>query len=236
MLLRELFSELFSDRRRQDSAKTRATEQQYHQRIDIVSRLVVAGSGSCPKNEDRTDANNRLPIARHRLWRFFVGACTGRQSTPEIYTVRTPTDRRPPPLLGADSQSVDLERELTVDPKLRLRAIRQRAQILSFASTRNPSSGPSSVWSVNAGSMQEDEDQLGLAHFVEHMAFNGTENFEKQELIDYLEGIGMKFGPDINAYTSFDETVYMLQIPTDDTATLHTAFQILEDWAHESLF
>ena len=84
---------------------------------------------------------------------------------------------------------------------------------------------------VNAGSLQEDPDQLGLAHFVEHMAFNGTENFEKQELVDYLERIGMRFGPDINAYTSFDETVYMLQIPTDDDEIEKTAFQILEDWA-----
>ena len=84
---------------------------------------------------------------------------------------------------------------------------------------------------VNAGSILEDEDQLGLAHFVEHMAFNGTENFEKQALVDYLESIGMQFGPDVNAYTSFDETVYMLQVPMDDPEVLATAFQILEDWA-----
>jgi len=54
---------------------------------------------------------------------------------------------------------------------------------------------------VNAGSILEDEDQLGLAHFVEHMAFNGTENFEKSELVDYLESIGTRFGPDLNAFT-----------------------------------
>lgn len=84
---------------------------------------------------------------------------------------------------------------------------------------------------VNAGSILEDDDQLGLAHFVEHMAFNGTENFEKQELVDYLEGIGMRFGPDLNAYTSTDETVYMLQVPTDDEEILDTAFDILKDWA-----
>lgn len=84
---------------------------------------------------------------------------------------------------------------------------------------------------VNAGSILEDEDQLGLAHFVEHMAFNGTRNFEKQALVDYLESIGMAFGPDINAYTSFDETVYMLEVPMDDPEMLATAFRILEDWA-----
>ena len=89
---------------------------------------------------------------------------------------------------------------------------------------------------VNAGSILEDEDQLGLAHFVEHMAFNGTENFEKQALVDYLESIGMQFGPDVNAYTSFDETVYMLQVPMDDPEVLATAFQILVDWAGGVLF
>jgi zinc protease len=89
---------------------------------------------------------------------------------------------------------------------------------------------------VNAGSVLEDDDQLGLAHFVEHMAFNGTEHFEKQELIDYMERVGMRFGPDVNAYTSFDETVYMLMVPTDSADLVSTGFQILEDWAHGQLF
>lgn len=84
---------------------------------------------------------------------------------------------------------------------------------------------------INAGSMMEDEDQLGLAHFVEHMAFNGTKNFEKQELVDYLENIGTRFGADLNAYTGFDETVYQLKVPTDDDEIVERAFQILADWA-----
>lgn len=84
---------------------------------------------------------------------------------------------------------------------------------------------------VNAGSILEDEDQQGLAHFVEHMAFNGTTNFEKQELVDFLESVGMQFGAHVNAYTSFDETVYMLQLPMDDAEVLETGFQILADWA-----
>ncbi len=85
---------------------------------------------------------------------------------------------------------------------------------------------------INAGSILETEQQQGLAHFLEHMAFNGTKNFAKQELVNYLESIGMRFGADINAYTSFDETVYMLEMPTDDQELLDKAFQILEDWAH----
>lgn len=85
---------------------------------------------------------------------------------------------------------------------------------------------------VNAGSILENDKQQGLAHFTEHMAFNGTKHFEKQELVDYLESIGMRFGPDINAYTSFDQTVYMLQLPTDSTDVMEKGFQVLEDWAH----
>lgn len=84
---------------------------------------------------------------------------------------------------------------------------------------------------VNAGSMQEDDDQLGVAHFVEHMAFNGSKNFEKNELVDFLESIGTKFGPDLNAYTSFDETVYMLQVRTDSMELFDTGLLVLSDWA-----
>jgi zinc protease len=84
---------------------------------------------------------------------------------------------------------------------------------------------------VNAGSVLEDADQRGLAHFLEHMAFNGTRRYEKHQIVDYLERVGMRFGPDINAYTSFDETVYMLQLPTDSAGVLDTGLQILRDWA-----
>jgi len=68
------------------------------------------------------------------------------------------------------------------------------------------------------------------------MAFNGTKNFRKNELVNYLESIGMRFGADVNAYTSFDETVYMLEVPTDSSATLEKGFQILEDWGHNLSF
>lgn len=89
---------------------------------------------------------------------------------------------------------------------------------------------------VNAGSILETEKQLGLAHFVEHMAFNGTKNFKKQELVDFLEKSGVNFGADLNAYTSFDETVYELQVPTDSMQVFTKAMQILEDWAHQVSF
>ncbi len=87
---------------------------------------------------------------------------------------------------------------------------------------------------VNAGSILEDDNQVGLAHFMEHMNFNGTKNFQKNDLVDYLQSIGVKFGADLNAYTSFDETVYILPIPSDDPAKLEKGFQIIEDWAHNA--
>ena len=89
---------------------------------------------------------------------------------------------------------------------------------------------------VKAGSILEDEDQQGLAHFVEHMAFNGTQHFPKHDLIEFIESLGMRFGADLNAYTSFDETVYMLQVPTDKPEAMDRALLILEDWAHNVTF
>ena len=84
---------------------------------------------------------------------------------------------------------------------------------------------------VKAGSCMEEEDQQGVAHFIEHLAFNGTEHFEKSAIVDYFERIGMDFGSDLNAYTSFEETVYKLEIPADDPSILQQALLILRDWA-----
>src|ERR1043165_9542039 len=89
---------------------------------------------------------------------------------------------------------------------------------------------------VNAGSVLESDDQLGLAHFVEHTAFNGTTHFAKNDLVKYLQSIGVRFGADLNAYTGFDETVYILPVPTDTARIVEQAFTILEDWAHGQVF
>ena len=88
---------------------------------------------------------------------------------------------------------------------------------------------------VNAGSVLEEADQRGLAHFMEHMNFNGSKNFPKNELVDYLQKIGVQFGADLNAYTGFDETVYILPISTDDPAVVEKGFTVLEDWAFNNL-
>jgi zinc protease len=82
-----------------------------------------------------------------------------------------------------------------------------------------------------AGSVLENDAQQGLAHFTEHMAFKGTKDFPKKELINYLEKSGVKFGADLNAYTSFDETVYQLPLPTDSAKIFATGFKILSNWA-----
>src|SRR5256712_5390182 len=89
---------------------------------------------------------------------------------------------------------------------------------------------------VKAGSVLETDDQQGLAHFVEHMAFNGTQHFPKDSIVSFIESLGMRFGADLNAYTSFDETVYMLQVPTDKPEVMDKALLVLEDWAHNVSF
>ncbi|MFI5128867.1 MAG: M16 family metallopeptidase [Chitinophagales bacterium] len=88
---------------------------------------------------------------------------------------------------------------------------------------------------VNTGSILENADQRGLAHFMEHMNFNGSKNFPKNELVDYLQKVGVKFGADLNAYTGFDETVYILPISTNDPEIVEKGFTVLEDWAFNNL-
>lgn len=102
---------------------------------------------------------------------------------------------------------------------------------------REPKERAELYLAVNVGALSEDADQNGLAHFCEHMAFNGTKNFDKKAILNYLQSIGMKFGPEINAFTSSDETNYMLQkVPTTDPKVIDTALLILYDWAHNISF
>jgi len=88
------------------------------------------------------------------------------------------------------------------------------------------------LWlAVNAGSVQEDDDQRGLAHFDEHMAFNGTKRFPEAAIVKYLESIGMRFGADLNAYTTWDQTVYQLEVPSDNDQYIGKGLDILRNWA-----
>ena len=127
-----------------------------------------------------------------------------------------------------DLSNLDLEAPLPLDPNGAFRDNSDNGLVYLIRANAEPAARAELRLVVNAGSAQEDEDQLGIAHLLEHMLFNGTERFEGQELVDFMEGIGMGFGPDVNAYTSFDETVYQLRIPTDDPEIVDTAFDILE--------
>ncbi|MGH7500261.1 MAG: M16 family metallopeptidase [Longimicrobiales bacterium] len=133
------------------------------------------------------------------------------------------------------AQEADLAARLTIDPAVRMGRLENGIRYYIRHNGR-PENRAELMLVVNAGSLLEDDDQRGLAHFVEHMAFNGTRNFPKQELVSYLESIGMQFGADLNAYTGFDETVYMLTVPTDTGTALERGIQILEDWSHQQTF
>jgi len=151
-------------------------------------------------------------------------------------TVQAPTPPNPPtvpttaPAVTADASPMMLKGALPVDPDVRMGTL---ANGLTYYIKKNskPENRAELRLALKAGSIMEDEDQQGLAHFVEHMAFNGSTNFKKNELVDYLESVGTKFGPDLNAYTSFDETVYMLQVRTDDQELLDKGMLVMEDWA-----
>lgn len=84
---------------------------------------------------------------------------------------------------------------------------------------------------VDFGSLDEGDHQLGYAHFIEHMAFNGTEHYPGNELVAYLQSLGMSFGHDINAHTGFHETLYKLSVPADQPELIEEAYQVLADWA-----
>ena len=134
----------------------------------------------------------------------------------------------------AQSVSDNLDSELPVDPNIR-RGTLENGLTYYIRKNDKPENRVELRLAVNAGSILENDDQLGLAHFTEHMAFNGTEHFAKNELVSTLQSAGVRFGAHLNAYTSFDETVYMLLLPTVDT-TLEKGWQILEDWAQGITF
>jgi zinc protease len=141
----------------------------------------------------------------------------------------------PVPASASSALTVAESARLPLDPAVRTGRLDNG---LTYYVRRNPRPEKrAEMWlAVDAGSTLEDDGQQGLAHFCEHMAFNGTKHFKKQAIKDFLERAGMRFGPEINASTSFDETVYRLKVPTDDGAVVAEALAILEDWAHNISF
>ena len=131
---------------------------------------------------------------------------------------------------SSNPADVALDRVLPIDPAVRSGTLSNGLQFLIRRNGR-PANRVSLRLAVNAGSMQEESDQRGLAHFIEHMAFNGSENFKPGELVAFLESIGARFGPHVNASTSFDETIYMLDVPTDRDGYVDKGLLALRDFA-----
>jgi zinc protease len=123
-----------------------------------------------------------------------------------------------------------LDRTLPIDPAVRTGKLPNGLTYFIRQNAR-PANRVSMRLAVDAAAIQEDADQRGLAHFIEHMAFNGTEHFKPGELVSFLESIGARFGPHVNASTSFDETVYMLDIPTDRPGYVDRGMTVLQDFA-----
>jgi len=132
--------------------------------------------------------------------------------------------------LSLPAAAQDLKAPLPVDSSVRTGTLPNG---LKFFIRRNPRPENRVLLrlAVQAGSVDEAEDQRGLAHVLEHMAFNGTARFKPGELVNYLQSIGARFGPHVNAYTSYDETVYMLDVPTDRPNALQRGLDALSDFA-----
>ena len=140
-----------------------------------------------------------------------------------------------PPAIPAAVQTATLGQTVPIDPLITVGTLPNGLRYYIRAN-RQPRARAELRLVVNAGSVLEDDDQRGLAHFVEHMSFNGTRHFPRQDLGSFMQSLGMRFGAHVNAHTSFDETVYALQIPTDDPAVIDRSLLILEDWARDVSF
>lgn len=151
-------------------------------------------------------------------------------------TVPTAPRTAPPPQSPvASSAALPLDAAPPTDPRITIGKL-ENGLTYYILPHRRPEKRAQLWLAVNAGSTLEDDDQQGIAHFVEHMAFNGTEKYPKQAIVDYIESIGMDFGADLNAYTDFDETVYTLAVPTDDPKLVATGLDILHEWGHSITF
>ncbi|WP_215403079.1 M16 family metallopeptidase [Vibrio gigantis] len=133
-------------------------------------------------------------------------------------------------LTNSEDTSLDLAQTLSFDSSVEVGKL-DNGLSYYIAENTNPESRVYVRLVINAGSMNEDDDQRGVAHIVEHMAFNGTQNYPGNEVIKVLEQAGMKFGVDINAFTDFENTVYTLNLPSNDPETLELVMDILSDWA-----
>ncbi|MCQ2285926.1 MAG: insulinase family protein [Bacteroidales bacterium] len=128
------------------------------------------------------------------------------------------------------STAQDLKSAINNDPNVRIGKL-ENGLTYYIRANKKPENRIEFRLAVNAGSNQENEDQRGLAHFTEHMAFNGIKGFPHNTMIDQLQKIGVTFGVGINAYTSFDETVFEITMPTDNKKNVDMGLNILYGWS-----
>ena len=182
-------------------------------------------------------------MRRSLLALLALAACGGPKST---------GPKTPPPELGKGSGSgagtavvadpkaapppaVDESRPLAMDAAVRTGTL---ANGLTYyvKANKKPEKRVQLWLAVNSGSVLEDDDQRGYSHLLEHIAFQGTKRFPKHDIQDFIERSGMRFGADLNAYTSFDETVYQLMVPTEDPKIVDKGIDVLRDWSSEIAF
>jgi zinc protease len=186
----------------------------------LISLLIITACG--PKTASK--ASKEPPVAQ-------VPPVIQKAATPPATpVVSEKRDANPPASPLTSGVGLDMKSPIPVDPEIRM-GILPNGMKYYIRKNSKPENRVELRLAVKAGSILEDDDQLGIAHFVEHMAFNGSKNFKKQELVDYLESVGTRFGADLNANTSFDQTIYLLQARTDDQDKLQKGLLVMEDWA-----
>ncbi|RQO74458.1 peptidase M16 [Pedobacter sp. KBW06] len=139
------------------------------------------------------------------------------------------------PVIGQDrvSATVNMQEQLALDPAVTIGKLSNGFSYY-IRSNKEPKNKVVMYLVNKVGSILENDNQQGLAHLLEHMSFNGTTNFPGKTMVNFLEKTGVRFGADLNAYTSFDETVYQLPFPIENPQMLEKGLQVMRDWAREA--
>src|SRR5947199_581414 len=164
---------------------------------------------------------------------LFVTVASALTAAGLVVSGQTPATRQD--ASAASVASYGLTQQMPVDPEVLVGALPNGVRFYVRPNAK-PARQAELRLVVKAGSVLEDDDQRGLAHFIEHMQFEGTRHFPGQGINGFLGSLGLSIGADANAATSFDETQYTLRVPTDVPGVLDRALTILEDWAVGATF
>lgn len=198
--------------------------------VAVLVGLAACGAPSQPDGAAETPAENAAPQAAPPTLEPAPEPAPAPETDPE-----TDTETAEAPEQTAAAVWPHDASDLPPDPAVRYGRLDNGMRYAVLVND-TPSEAAALRLRVDMGSIHEAEDQLGLAHFIEHMIFNGSENVPEGEMIRILERHGLAFGPDTNAYTSFDETVYQLDLPAVDAETLDTAFFLMRETADRVSF